>query len=94
MEKKTVYDEVKFEREYQDAKWGNTTDDTKNLPNDWVSYIAKYATNWFGGMFPPYNTDIVDTFRSSMIKVAAIAIAAVESIDRQRVKNGKTFYEK
>jgi len=28
-----------------------------------------------------------------MIKVAAIAIAAVASLDRQRAANGKAFYE-
>jgi hypothetical protein len=28
-----------------------------------------------------------------MIKVAAIAVAAVESLDRQKAKNGKPFYQ-
>lgn len=90
---KTIYDEVKQEREHQIQKWGITPDDTLNTPNDWISYIARYATTWFTGVFPPYPGQTVDSFRTSMIKVAAIAIAAVESIDRQRNATGKTFYE-
>lgn len=36
-------------------------------------------------------TDI-DAFRKAMVKTAAVALAAIESIDRQRASNGKTFY--
>lgn len=88
-----VYAEIQAERDAQVARWGNTSDDTNNAPNDWVSYISHYATNWFGNQFPPYATEVVDDFRTSMIKTAALAIAAIESIDRQRAGTGKTFYE-
>lgn len=89
----TIYDEIKSERKYQTHKWGNETDDTMNEPNDFVSYIGAYMSKWFPGGFVPYTTETVDEFRKSMIKVASIAVAAVESIDRQREEGGHTFYE-
>lgn len=89
----SVYDEIKNEREYQTHKWGNNVDDTLNTPWMWSAYIAQYATKWMAGGFLPLPSMNVDVFRNSMIKVAAIAIAAVESIDRQRAANSKTFYE-
>lgn len=59
----------------------------------WASYIAQYATRWMAGTFLPLKRDVTNTFRSSMVKVATLAIAAIESVDRQRENNEKTFYE-
>jgi hypothetical protein len=88
-----IYTTLKQERMYQTAKWGNDADDTMNTPNDFVSYISNYSTRWFKGGFAPYNTETVDDFRISMLKTAALAIAAVESLDRQREEGGIAFYE-
>lgn len=90
----SIYDEIRTERCYQDAKWGRETDDTKNTPFHWVTWIVSYATKWtFGGW--RFNTRQVDDFRAKMIKTAAIAVAAVESLDRQRATRAafKAFYE-
>lgn len=84
---------IKAEREYQQERWGNEADDSVNEPNDFVAYINHYSTRWFPGGFVPYTPETVDKFRESMIKVAAIAVAAVESIDRQREEAGHCFYE-
>jgi hypothetical protein len=84
---------IAAEREYQQSRWGNEADDTVNEPNDFVAYINHYSTRWFPGGFTPYTPETVDAFRKSMIKVAAIAVAAVESIDRQREDAGHCFYE-
>lgn len=89
----SVYDEVKTEIDYQEKKWGHLVDDTINTPWMWVSYIAAYATKWMVGSFAPLGGKTADDFRAKMIKTAAIAVAAVESFDRQRAKNGKVFYE-
>lgn len=88
----TVYEEIQAERAYQDKKWGHEIDDTKNTPWTWSSYIGQYSTKWMVGTFPPLSK-FVDDFRSKMIKVAAIAVAAVESIDRQRANSSKAFFE-
>lgn len=84
--------EIKAERVYQDNKWGTTSDDTQNTPFHWVSYLAKYSTGWMRGEWS-FTKEATDAFRTAMIKVAAIAVAAVESIDRQRSRTGKAFFE-
>lgn len=89
----SVYEEIKSERDYQDKKWGHTADDTLNTPWMWAAYIARYATNWMKGTFLPIGTSATEDFRESMVKVAAIAVAAVESLDRQKVAAGKAFFE-
>lgn len=81
------------ERDYQVNKWGTAFDDNQNTPNDFVSYISHYSTKWFNGGFAPYDAETVAKFKQSMIKVAAIAAAAVESLERQVYNNGKPFYE-
>lgn len=81
--------EVRAEREYQNGKWGTVSDDTKNTPFHWLAWITKYASGFANGTWKP-DTNV---FRTSMVKVAAIAVAAVESIDRQRSRNGKAFFE-
>ena len=93
MDRNSILTEISKEREYQENKWGNNADDTLNLPNDFVSYMSAYSTKWFPGGFLPYKPETVDAFRTSMIKSAALAVAAIESIDRQRENSGKTFYE-
>lgn len=87
-----ILNEIKSERIYQQDRWGNETDDTKNAPNDWVAFIVHYATTWFRGQFAPYTTDVGALFRTSMVKVAATAVAAIESYDRQVEAKGKPFY--
>jgi chaperone required for assembly of F1-ATPase len=91
--REAILNEITNERLYQEEKWGNTTDDTVNTPNDFVSYIGAYSTKWFPGGFPPYTEETVANFRKSMMKVAALAVAAVESVDRQQAANGRTFYQ-
>ena len=88
----SIYDEIKTERDYQDGKWGHVADDTLNTPWMWSAYISGYATKWMAGTFLPLDRSVTDDFRRMMIKVAALAVAAVESVDRQRT-SGKTFFE-
>lgn len=93
MSRETILNEIANERLYQEEKWGNNADDTKNTPNDFVSYISCYSTYWFDGGFAPYSPETVNAFRKSMVKTAALAVAAIESVDRQRENSGGTFYE-
>jgi hypothetical protein len=91
-DRRFIFREINIERKYQTDKWGVEADDQLNTPWMWASYIAQYATRWMTGSFV-INSDTTALFRTAMIKVAATAIAAVESIDRQRAANGKPFYE-
>lgn len=89
----SILREIAAERTHQVARWGNELDDTKNTPWMWAAYIAHYATRWMAGSFLPLPRPQVTDFRTCMIKVACLALAAVESLDRQRSDNGGAFYE-
>lgn len=88
-----IYAEIKSERDYQLNKWGDKVDLEVNTPNDFVSYIAHHSTRWFNGGFEPYPSHVVDDYRTQMIKTAAIAVAAVEALDKQREQNTHAFFE-
>lgn len=88
-----VLSEVAAEVGYQEQRWGTDTDDTKNTPWMWASYIAQYSTRWMAGFFLPVPRSGTDAFRAAMVKVAAIAVSAIKSVDRQRAANGSTFFE-
>jgi len=92
-ERSKIFAEVEKERAYQQARWGDTVDDTLNTPWMWAAYIGLYSTKWMAGTFAPLKRDVTDSFRTCMVKVACLAVAAIESVDRQRAKNDQTFYE-
>jgi hypothetical protein len=92
--RQAILNEVNLERVSQEHRWGNDTDDTKNTPWMYTAYIAQYAGSWMRGKFLPLAKSDTDLFRTAMLKVAALAVAAVESIDRQRAgERGRPFYE-
>jgi hypothetical protein len=94
MSRESIAQEVIAERLYQEQRFGNDADDTLNTPNDFVSFISYHSTRWFGGGFAPYSAETTAAFRKQMIKVAALAFAAVESLDRQTEEHGSPFYQK
>ena len=84
LDRQDIFDEIEGEREYQDRTWGGPeADDKHNGLNDWVTYITRYSTKWFPGGFPPYSNLVLVRFRESMVKVAALAVAAIEQTDRE-----------
>ena len=68
-----IFDEIDIERMRQDEVCGHEFDD-KNTPNDWVTFIATCATR--AAKFP------VNEYRTSMLKAAAVCVAALEAYDR------------
>lgn len=58
-------------------------DDKENTPYHWVTYISKYVTSWFAGGFPVKNADFYRGFRTSMVKVGALAVSAICWTDRK-----------
>lgn len=74
-----VLEEIGRERDYQQSLWGNKFDN-KNTVNDWVAYINSYASQAIG---TPNNPGDAQHRRTKLLKAAAIACAAVETIDRQ-----------
>src|SRR5574341_470053 len=73
--RKDIFDQIEDERDYQDAQWGTEFDD-RNTANDWVTYITQYASRAGVMNVTP------DDFEQAMVKVAALAVAAIETSQR------------
>lgn len=70
-----IFNQIAKERAYQEGKWGSKFDD-KNTLNDWLAYIAGYGAR-------ASNIDVDKIVqRAAMVKVAALAVAALETFDR------------
>ncbi len=72
-----VVSEVMVERARQDEQWGGPVNDDKNDWYDWRGLI--YRQQQFMSM---EGTD--HARRQRLIKIAALALAAVESMDRKK----------
>jgi len=64
-----VLDEVRAERDRQDAKWGGPAHDDEHSMGDFMRFIQQRA-----GPCPS---------RKALIQIAALAVAATESFDRR-----------
>lgn len=76
-----ILSDIVEERKYQKEKWGTEADLKINTPMDFVGYIAHHSTRWFPGGFRPYSAATLGDFRQEMIKVATLAVAAIEATD-------------
>lgn len=74
-----VFAEIAAEREYQDTIWGAATDAAWS-EEEWQQWIENYSKGL--GRAEKYMGD----FRTRMLKVAAIAVAAIETHDRKAGK--------
>ena len=77
---------VKAERDYQLKKWGDEFD-RKNTPNDWIAYIVSYTGK---AVTLPWNKE---TFKTMLVKVAALCAAAYEWCDRTDGNMPKRHYD-
>lgn len=75
----SVTREVAAERERQDMKWGGPIHDDQHTTTEFVQRIEDYA-GW-ARMMASFGSR--DKARLRLIQVAALAVAAVESMDRQ-----------
>jgi len=78
-----VLGEVLEERERQDRKWGGPNHDDQHDTATFVQLIEDYA-GWARVMA---GMDSADKARQRLIQVAALAVAAVEAIDRRALGN-------
>jgi hypothetical protein len=72
--RKQIFDQIEAEREYQDGKWG-TEFDKKNTINDWLTYINIYGSRACEMGRPKKEQ------RKFLVKVASLAVAALERFD-------------
>lgn len=71
----TVYDEIRAERTKQDAEWGGPHHDDTHSIEEWVEYIHEHAGR-------AANAHDGEVMRYQMVRVAALAVAAIEALDR------------
>lgn len=80
MTRERIYGEITTERMAQDALGYGPEHDDHHTSFEWVALIARHA-----GLGIEEGARGVDAvrFRRQMVRVAALAVAAVESLDRQ-----------
>jgi NTP pyrophosphatase (non-canonical NTP hydrolase) len=69
-----VLDEVAAERRRQNDKWG----EQNHSPERWLTILAEEV----GEAAYSYLEDDRDNYRTEMVQVAAVAVAAIEAHDR------------
>lgn len=74
-----ILSEVAEERQRQDEKWGGAAHDDFHRPMDWHAIISDY-NGWARRMLC---MNSLEKARKRFIQIAALAVAAVESIDRR-----------
>jgi hypothetical protein len=75
-----VISQVITERKRQDMQWGGPEHDDTHETSDWIDYMAHQVerTTPHTGTVEQAKSD-----REMFIKIAALAVAAVESLDRK-----------
>jgi hypothetical protein len=71
-----ILDDIAAERAEQDAKYGGPTHDDGHDPIDWCLYIIEHATK-------PFKPE-AKGYRKQLVRVAALAIAAIQAHDRKQ----------
>lgn len=86
----SVFSEVSEERAKQDAQWGGPEHDDQHALRDWLEFIEKQVAaanaaqaNESGHRETSDGYLHVPELRRRLVKIAALAVAGVESIDRQ-----------
>ena len=80
----TIFEQIRAERARQDAMWGQQN----HKPIEWVAILAEEVgevskealENHFKQYYPDYDSHL--NYRKELIQVAAVAVAMIESLDR------------
>ena len=87
--KAVILDDILHERTRQDEQWGGSGHDDQHDPRDWLDYMSHQAHQMFDFDGEPGNPPLmrpIPDIRERFIKIAALAVAAVESMDRKTPK--------
>ncbi len=74
--------EIEQERYRQDKQWGGSNHDDKHGENDWLVILMRHL----GLAANDEAEEVPERFRRQLVRVAAIALAALESYDRTHEK--------
>jgi hypothetical protein len=89
----SVYDEIQAERKAQDEQWGGPDHDDLYVVWDWSAFLRKFADKaheegdqeWIGDM-RSWKPGSFSARRRRLVQIAALAVAEIESIDRNRMR--------
>lgn len=76
----TIWDEIQAERASQRHKWGGDDHDDQHTTWDWLAIITKHTGAAVD--FGEKNRLNIPKYRRQMVRVAALAVAAIEWCDR------------
>lgn len=77
-----IFSEIAKERSHQDQVWGGPEHDDLHNMRDWACYIMLYLGRAVG---KEANWGRNESFvRTMFIKIAALCVAAIQSIDRRK----------
>jgi hypothetical protein len=72
-----VYADIRAERDRQDAQWGGPDHDEHHTPGEWRAFRRKFEDRADKPLGVP-----VDMRRDALVKIAALAVAQIEAMDR------------
>lgn len=80
----SVMDEIQQERQRQDQQWGGPEHDDTHDPLEWVGFIADQQEKVaIGAIQRGESYYATPDCRQRFVKIAALAVAALESMDRK-----------
>jgi hypothetical protein len=78
-----IINDIIRERTSQDQQWGGATHDDGHTVEDWYSFRSKFESRALFGARKPERMKEGQDVRGSLIKIAALAVAQLESLDRK-----------
>lgn len=69
-----IFGDINAERVEQDRKWGGPAHDDEHTHAEWIDYIHEHAAK---ARASP------SMYRNQLVRVAALAVAAIEAHDRK-----------
>ena len=91
MSRASVYEEIQAERREQDKQWGGPNHDDGHILYDWNFVVRKFLDKaavegeqeWKGDL-GGWKPSSFSARRRRLVQVAAVVVAEIESIDRNR----------
>jgi hypothetical protein len=77
-----VLEDVLEERISQDAQWGGPAHDDEHSVFEWYGFI-EHQMELLAVEQQGHDVDDIPTARARLVKIAALAVAAIESLDRR-----------
>lgn len=81
--KALIWDDILAERSRQDAQWGGPDHDDDHGVQDWRNYREKFEQRIMATGYASSVQDWSASVRASLVKIAALTVAQIESLDRR-----------